>query len=68
MVIGAAGAALPDVVLALYGWRKEWLPEAHPLVRAHRFLHSTSGLVVPITIGWVSHIVLDKHSTHRQAP
>lgn len=68
MLIGAAAAAAPDMVLALYGWRRTWLPETHPLVRAHRFLHSPAGVVVPLTAGWVSHLIADRFSAHRTGP
>lgn len=68
MLIGAAAAAAPDVLLAAFGWRKTWLPETHPLVRAHRFLHSPAGIVVPITVGWASHLIADRYSTHRTGP
>lgn len=68
MAVGAFAAALPDVMLALFGWRRAWLPETHPLVRAHRWLHSPAGLIVPITAGWVSHLVADRYSAHRTGP
>lgn len=65
MLVGAVAAALPDLVLFTFGWRKKWLPETHPLVKAHRFLHSPAGIVVPITIGWITHLIADRYSTHR---
>ncbi len=68
MLVGAVAAAAPDIVLAAFGWRRTWLPEHHPLVRAHRALHSPAGLVVPLTIGWASHLVADRYSTHRTGP
>jgi hypothetical protein len=68
MLVGALAAALPDVALAAYGWRREWLPETHPLVRAHQFLHSPAGIVVPVTLGWISHLIADRYSTHRTQP
>lgn len=66
--IGAAAAVLPDAVLWLFGWRRRWLPEAHPLVRAHRWLHSPAGVVVAVLLGWVSHLVADRYSWHRAGP
>lgn len=66
--VGAAAAAAPDAALALFGWRRTWLPETHPLVRAHRFLHRPAGLIVPLTAGWVSHLIADRYSTHRTGP
>jgi hypothetical protein len=68
ILVGAAAAALPDIVLMSYGWRKDWLPEDHPLVRAHRFLHSPPGIIVPFTIGWTSHLIADRYSAHRVKP
>jgi hypothetical protein len=67
-VVGAAAAAAPDAALALFGWRRTWLPATHPLVRAHQFLHSPAGIVVPVTAGWISHLVADRYSAHRTAP
>ena len=68
MIVGAAAAAAPDAALALFGWRRRWLPETHPLVRAHRWLHSPAGLVVPLALGWASHLVADRYSWHRAGP
>jgi hypothetical protein len=68
MAVGAVAAALPDVVLFAFAWRRDWLPEGHPLVRAHRFLHTPRGIIVPFAIAWASHLVTDKYSEHRQAP
>jgi hypothetical protein len=65
LLLGAAAGAAPDVLLLAFGWRRTWLPESHPLVRAHRFLHSPAGLVVPLLLGWGSHVVADRYSTHR---
>lgn len=59
--IGAGAAVAPDLVLLTYGWRRRWLPSSHPLVRAHRFLHSPLGLalaVVPLAYG--SHLLADR--------
>ena len=67
-VIGAVVAVLPDVVLVLYGWRKTWLPESHPLVRAHRFLHSWRSVPMVVGLAWASHIIVDRYSTHREGP
>jgi hypothetical protein len=63
--IGAAVAIAPDAALVLFGWRRAWLPETHPLVRAHRFLHSPAGLVAA---AYASHLIADRFSTHRSAP
>ena len=68
LLIGAAAAAAPDVVLWCFGWRRRWLPESHPAVRAHRWLHSPAGIVVPLLLGWVSHLLADRWSWHRAGP
>lgn len=68
MAIGAITAALPDMMLAAFGWRKTWLPESHFLVRAHRFLHSPASIPVVIGLAWASHLVADKFSPHRTGP
>lgn len=67
-LIGAVAAMTPDIFLAFFGWRKKWLPEDHPLVKAHRFLHSPTGLVWIITLAVASHIVVDWFSKHRSGP
>ncbi len=67
-IIGAVVAAAPDLVLLTFGWRKQWLPEAHSLVRAHRFLHSPWSLLLIIPLAWMSHVIVDQHSTHRTRP
>jgi hypothetical protein len=67
-LLGAAAGVLPDAALALFGWRKRWLPETHPLVVAHRFLHSPASLPVVVGLAWASHLVADRCSTHRTAP
>lgn len=64
LLIGAAAGALPDVVLLTFGWRRQWLPPTHPLVRAHDWLHRPAGVVVPLTLGWVSHLIADEVSHH----
>lgn len=68
IVIGAVTAALPDAALALFGWRKEWLPESHPLVKAHRFLHSPASIPAIVGLAWVSHLIADRMSPHRTGP
>lgn len=68
MAIGAVVAALPDITLALFGWRKEWLPQSHPLVRAHRFLHSPASIPLIVGLAWTSHLVADWFSPHRTGP
>jgi len=67
-IAGAFAGLAPDVFLSLYGWRKTWLAPDHPLVRTHRFLHSPQGIVVPLLVGWTSHLVLDRLSAHRTGP
>jgi len=67
-LIGAGAALLPDAALALFGWRRTWLPESHPLVRLHRFLHSPQGLVWLLFVAMASHILVDWFSPHRSAP
>lgn len=62
LLLGAAVAAAPDVMLLAYGWRRTWLPDSHPLVRAHRFLHSPAAVVAA---AWASHVIADRYSTHR---
>lgn len=68
VVVGAVAALLPDVALWAFGWRRRWLPEGHPLVRAHRLLHGPAGLGLAVVLGWVSHVVADHYSTHRAGP
>lgn len=68
IAVGALAAAAPDIALALFGWRKTWLPETHPLVRAHRFMHSPKALPVVLAVGWVTHLVTDHYSKHRTGP
>ncbi len=67
-MIGAAAAVAPDIFLALFGWRQDWLPKQHPLVRAHRFLHSPQGLVAIWLMGWSTHVIIDWFSPHRSYP
>lgn len=67
-LVGAAAALVPDVALALFGWRKQWLPESHSLVRAHRMLHGPMGIGLAVAFGMISHIVLDRYSSHRAGP
>lgn len=67
-VAGAAAAVAPDVLLLAFAWRSEWLPETHPLVRAHRFLHSPASVPVVLAIGWATHVITDRFSSHRQKP
>lgn len=66
--VGAVAAVAPDAALALFGWRRTWLPESHPLVRAHRFLHSGSGLALVAVLAWASHVVIDRYSEHNEPP
>lgn len=67
-LLGAAVAVAPDAALALFGWRKRWLPPSHPLVRAHRALHSTASLPLVVGLAWGSHLLADRCSTHRTEP
>lgn len=66
--LGAVVALLPDAALAAFGWRKDWLPESHPLVRVHRFLHSPEGMALVVAAAYASHLIADRHSTHRAGP
>lgn len=66
--VGAVAAVAPDVLLLAFAWRGTWLPESHPLVRAHRFMHSPAAVPVVIGLGWASHVVTDRFSSHRTAP
>lgn len=65
MALGAAAAILPDAALALYGWRSDWLPENHALVRVHRALHHPAFIVA---VAVATHIIADRYSKHRHAP
>lgn len=65
MAIGAVTALLPDVVLAMFGWRKKWLPENHLLVRAHRFLHGPNGWLFITSLAVASHLIADYFSHDR---
>jgi len=67
-LVGAGAALLPDVMLLAFGWRRSWLPESHPLVRTHRWLHSPSGLVTVALLAYGSHLLIDRHSRHREGP
>ena len=66
--IGAAAGVAPDILLTLFGWRRRWLPESHPLVRGHRFLHGRASIPVIIVVAWSLHIAIDKRSKHREKP
>lgn len=68
IVAAASGAVIPDVFLVLFGWRKQWLPETHVLVKCHRFLHSPHGLVFFFVMGAVSHILIDWLTPHNTPP
>lgn len=58
-LIGGAAAVAPDVALFAFAWRKERVPEAHPLVKVHRFIHSPVGLWFVVVVAWTSHVVID---------
>lgn len=66
--VGAAAAVAPDVLLLAFAWRRTWLPETHPLVRAHRFLHSPASIPVVLAVGWATHVITDRYSRHRTGP
>ena len=66
--IGAAAASAPDALLLLFAWRRTWLPESHPLVRAHRFLHSRQAVLYLVALAWATHVITDEHSSHRTGP
>lgn len=66
--VGAAAALVPDVALALFVWRRTWLPPTHPLVRAHRFMGGPAGFGVAVTLGYISHLVADRYSDHQLTP
>lgn len=68
MVLGAAVAAAPDAALALFGWRRTWLPPHHPLVRLHRWLHGPASVLLVVALAWLSHIAADRLSAHRSGP
>ena len=68
LLIGAVAGALPDIALAAFGWRKKWLPESHPWVKLHRFLHSPASVPVIVGIAWASHLIADHYSPHRSGP
>lgn len=65
--LGAFVALLPDVALLAFGWRKRWLPDTDPAVRAHRFLHSRYAVPLVVALAYASHLWLDSRSTHRGA-
>lgn len=65
---GAAGGVLPDLALTFFVRRATWLPPSHPLYRLHRQLHQPHSIVVPITVGWLTHLTLDRYTRHRLTP
>jgi hypothetical protein len=66
---GALAATLPDLALYCFGWRRTWLPDTHPLVRAHRVLHRpASAIVIAAAAGYASHLLADHFSDHRTGP
>lgn len=68
LVTGAAAAALPDVAL-LWIAGAAWKPRDHPAVRLHAWLHSSPwGFVLAACLGWGSHLLADRLSTHYVAP
>lgn len=65
-LIGAGAALAPDLALACFGWRSEWVDESDPLVRVHRVLHSKRMLIWTAALAFASHIVIDLYSPHRK--
>lgn len=66
-LVGAICATLPDAALWCFGWRADWLPETHWLVKLHRSLHAPS-LVLAGALGYASHLWADRLSRHRHKP
>jgi len=67
MAVAAVVAALPDVML-LFVIRREWLPRDHIVIRAHAFLHQSPwGFVLAACLGWSSHLVADRLTSHNLA-
>lgn len=64
---GAVAGLAPDVVLATFVWRRAWLPHDHPLMRAHRLIHSPAGIGIAVALGFGVHVVLDHFTEHNLA-
>jgi len=68
IIVGGLLAALPDAALLL-AVKREWLPQEHPIIRAHHWLHQSPwGYVLAGLIGWGSHMVADRYTMHNIAP
>jgi hypothetical protein len=68
IVAGAVVAALPDAALLLV-IRRAWLPRDHWVIRLHAWLHQSPwGFVLAAVLGWASHLVADRYTTHNVAP
>ena len=69
LLVGALAGALPDICLVAVIHQRTWLPPTHPVIRAHRWLHTSPwSLTVPAVLGWGSHLILDRYTRHNTAP
>ena len=69
LVVGALAGALPDIALVAVIHQRTWLPPSHPVIRAHRWLHTSPwSLVLAAVLGWGSHLVLDRFTRHQVLP
>ena len=65
-VIGAVLGTAPDIALATFYSKEEWLPEGHPKVRLHRFLHHpVKSILFIVVLAWASHVLVDQVTPHR---
>jgi hypothetical protein len=68
MLTAAAVAAVPDAALLL-AVRRRWLPRDHPVIRVHAWLHQSPwGFVLAACLGWASHLIADRLTTHNVSP
>lgn len=68
IVTGALVAAVPDIALLLV-IKREWLPRDHWVIRLHAALHQSPwGFVLAACLGWGSHLVADRLTSHNLAP
>jgi divalent metal cation (Fe/Co/Zn/Cd) transporter len=68
MVTAAVVAAVPDIAL-VFAVRRRWLDREHPVIRAHAWLHQSPwGFVVAACLGWGSHLIADRLTTHNVRP
>jgi len=65
---GAIAAMLPDIALATFVWRRRWIPDDHPAMRAHRWLHQPESIGLAIILAWASHLIVDRYTEHRTSP